>query len=843
MKKTKSKIGLLSLIGLTLMLSVIIAMGIISSSATDETSGSILDDVDIPPVAYPHQDTSSFDVDMNALYSCFSETLELDYADGIVRIEDMEYAEVYYNSPNGFFPLELVDGYWTAEIGERRNDYSNGDYEIVNITSSKNKNGIYWRINYIDGKLDPYINFVKNEPYIEMIINAKSDSLRFLYMIDEYNVDDTYSKGVLQTHSVSNNNVEPSKTVYYNPDKTAKYATVYLNGYYYYFPGQGWSSNWSIFTPCDAPAGYEDADEIYFTSDCPSFFPCEHPEWSEASCTLPKTCMKCGETEGESLGGHVWGELGSENRSICTVCNEKIIPDFDFIVGAYNDLNEVGFQSQKIRDALPAEIEVKYENGKYMVKDFGGVTATGFTDIDYIRTDLTLVDGYWIYEVSEEIYNSDDISIYVELFGEDDIWEIEYCDGIFYGAIQLVDRTPNNYKCILIYLDYDLIETIYVVGEREYRDEYVNGIFNGQQAFSEVDGYGVYVEYDSTGNIEYVSVYGDDHNFYYYYPEYGWKNTPVSYDDPQYSCDAPKGFENADVNFFMSVAPFTLGCTHEEYTPANCTDPERCALCGRAKDGTEALGHTVVTVEKKEPSCSGVGYSEWTYCSVCEEILEEPDEIPSLGHDIVTDAAVAPTCTEAGLTEGSHCTRCGVANVEQTEVPALGHDKVTDAAVAPTCTETGLSEGYHCSRCDEIITEQTEVPALGHDNVTDAAVAPTCTETGLSEGYHCSRCDEIITEQTEVPALGHDYKDATTSAPKTCKVCGHTEGDPLPVESETDAADETEKKEESTKAEATKKPDDKKETNNNGCKSSISFVSISAAVILGAICIFKKKRD
>ncbi len=33
---------------------------------------------------------------------------------------------------------------------------------------------------------------------------------------------------------------------------------------------------------------------------------CKH-EWVEATCTEPKTCSKCGETEGEALG-HNWGE-------------------------------------------------------------------------------------------------------------------------------------------------------------------------------------------------------------------------------------------------------------------------------------------------------------------------------------------------------------------------------------------------------------------------------------------------------------------------------------------------------------------------------------------------------
>ena len=47
---------------------------------------------------------------------------------------------------------------------------------------------------------------------------------------------------------------------------------------------------------------------------------CEH-EWSEATCTAPKTCTKCGETEGEPLG-HEWVEATCEAPKTCKICGE-----------------------------------------------------------------------------------------------------------------------------------------------------------------------------------------------------------------------------------------------------------------------------------------------------------------------------------------------------------------------------------------------------------------------------------------------------------------------------------------------------------------------------------------
>ena len=52
----------------------------------------------------------------------------------------------------------------------------------------------------------------------------------------------------------------------------------------------------------------------------------------------------------------------------------------------------------------------------------------------------------------------------------------------------------------------------------------------------------------------------------------------------------------------------------------------------------------------------------------------------------------------------------------------------------------------------------------------------TCEDTGLTAGVKCSVCGEILTAQEEVPALGHKWDAATCTTPKTCLVCGKTEG-------------------------------------------------------------------
>lgn len=43
--------------------------------------------------------------------------------------------------------------------------------------------------------------------------------------------------------------------------------------------------------------------------------------WAEATCTEPRTCTDCGETQGEALG-HVWTEADCRSSETCSVCGE-----------------------------------------------------------------------------------------------------------------------------------------------------------------------------------------------------------------------------------------------------------------------------------------------------------------------------------------------------------------------------------------------------------------------------------------------------------------------------------------------------------------------------------------
>lgn len=115
-----------------------------------------------------------------------------------------------------------------------------------------------------------------------------------------------------------------------------------------------------------------------------------------------------------------------------------------------------------------------------------------------------------------------------------------------------------------------------------------------------------------------------------------------------------------------------------------------------------------------------------------------------------------------------------------------------------TCTSTGLKT-YKCEKCGE--TKTAIVDKLGHSWKEADCLYPTmCTRCGITEGdpkhsynqidsadatctvdgyvkFKCSVCGDEHIET--VTAKWHIWRDATCTQPKTCTVCGATEGSAL----------------------------------------------------------------
>ena len=213
--------------------------------------------------------------------------------------------------------------------------------------------------------------------------------------------------------------------------------------------------------------------------------------------------------------------------------------------------------------------------------------------------------------------------------------------------------------------------------------------------------------------------------------------------------------------------------------------------------------HTEQIVPAVAATCSSTGLTEGKICSVCGTVLVRQtvvaspkhkqgtqattvraEAVPALGHTEVTDQRVEPTCTKTGLTEGTHCSVCGEVLTAQKEIPAKGHSEVIDEGTEPTCTKPGLTEGKHCSVCNEVLTAQEEIPAKGHDVEKVEAKDATCTEDGNNDYYVCrvcgeafkdEKCEQATTVEAEtLSALGHEITKVEAAEP-TWEAAGNIE--------------------------------------------------------------------
>ena len=215
-----------------------------------------------------------------------------------------------------------------------------------------------------------------------------------------------------------------------------------------------------------------------------------------------------------------------------------------------------------------------------------------------------------------------------------------------------------------------------------------------------------------------------------------------------------------------------------------------CKVCGKVyKDqaGTQetttpaeivsALGHTMVKTDAVAPTCTEKGSNVYYTCEICGKVFKdeagkqettvEAEVLEALGHSMVLTEAKEPTCTETGNNLYYTCKTCGKVyqdeageketTVSAETIPALGHTMTKTDAVAPTCTEPGNNAYYTCDTCHKVYkdqagkqetTEATEfLPALGHDMERTKAVAPTHTSTGNNAYYTCKTCHKVFRDE------------------------------------------------------------------------------------------------
>ena len=171
-------------------------------------------------------------------------------------------------------------------------------------------------------------------------------------------------------------------------------------------------------------------------------------------------------------------------------------------------------------------------------------------------------------------------------------------------------------------------------------------------------------------------------------------------------------------------------------------------------------------------------------------------------HDLVHHEAQAPTCTEVGWEAYDTCSRCSyTTKVEKQKIPhTYGAVSYTWAIDNTTCkaehkctacqhvenetvnTQKQVTQNRSCT-LNELSTftatfTNTAFAQQTKENVKTADMAAhTYSETWVKgQDGHWKVC-EVCQNRSEVEP--HNWRDATTSAPKTCTVCGATTGTKL----------------------------------------------------------------
>jgi rubredoxin len=160
--------------------------------------------------------------------------------------------------------------------------------------------------------------------------------------------------------------------------------------------------------------------------------------------------------------------------------------------------------------------------------------------------------------------------------------------------------------------------------------------------------------------------------------------------------------------------------------------------------------------------------SETYKCTTCDDGYMKT--VGKVNHSYSLFSSKDATCTTAG----SNSFKCsGCEHIYSVISEQLTHNYKAISTQVPTCQKEGYTT-YKCSLCNDEYTETQG--KTSHDTFLASTNDSTCTALG-SENYECKNCTYTYAE--EIAKKSHNYTDATCTAPKTCDMCGKTEGQEL----------------------------------------------------------------
>ena len=204
-----------------------------------------------------------------------------------------------------------------------------------------------------------------------------------------------------------------------------------------------------------------------------------------------------------------------------------------------------------------------------------------------------------------------------------------------------------------------------------------------------------------------------------------------------------------------------------------------CIKCKHTKEEVILPSHEIINVIEKEATCEEKGNSNYSYCSVCNEIFGECIISDALGHNY-GEWYVTKEPTEQDSGELSRICNNDENHIETYEIPVLSIETYNYSVITePTCEIKGV-ERYTLEKDGQIFYFDVEIKELGH-NYNYEIISPTCEEDGyIKYTCHCG----YSYNSDYVYALGHSYGAWEVVTNPTCENdglehrichCGHEE--------------------------------------------------------------------
>ena len=224
-----------------------------------------------------------------------------------------------------------------------------------------------------------------------------------------------------------------------------------------------------------APGEYEIPEEK--DAPDPTEAPIQHTHiWTDATCTLAKTCSECGETEGEPLG-HTLSEATYFAPAACTVCGEtegNAKPNYfethnipladapsDFTqYGAIGSDTDTSYFRQREFPATIKEWKVEADSKEGYKK----ITFAVAFQIELIWRDDSGKEGYNAYGISHDFFDlytglrftgedifgptSNEYSMTIELDGT--VYEITYTEDFWSDWEDWIEYSDGNATCKVV---------------------------------------------------------------------------------------------------------------------------------------------------------------------------------------------------------------------------------------------------------------------------------------------------------------------------------------------------------------------------------------------------------